>query len=136
MAAIVSVLVAVLSLAVQTARAAARAANCMNNLKQIGLAFHNYHSANGTFPMSQTRRDAHGNGHSVFVAILPYMAEVPVYNGYNFSLEDWHTSNQTSVMTQITTFLCPDNPNIENVPAGEVRFPESRSTFAKTHCLR
>jgi len=66
-AAIVSVLVADLLPAVQTARAAARAASCMNNLKQIGLAFHNYHSANGTFPMTQTRRDAHGNGHGVLV---------------------------------------------------------------------
>ena len=131
--AIVSVLVALLLPAVQTARAAARAASCVNNLKQIGLALLNYHSANGTFPMSQTRGDGHGNGHSVFMAILPYMEEVRVYNSYNFSLENWHASNQTSVMTRITAFLCPDNPNVENVPAGEVRFPESRSTFAQTH---
>jgi len=131
--AIVSVLVALLLPAMQTARAAARAANCVNNLKQIGLALHNYHSANGTFPMSQTVGEGHGNGHSVFLAILPYLEEVRVYNSYNFSLENWHTSNQTAVMTRITTFLCPDNPNVDNVPAGEVRFPESRSTFAQTH---
>jgi len=131
--AIVSVLVILLLPAVQTARAAARAAGCVNNLKQIGLALHNYHTANGTFPMSQTFGEGHGNGHSAFMAILPYMEGVRVYNGYNFSLEDWHDSNQTSVMTRITTFLCPDNRNVDNVPAGEVRFPESRSTFAQTH---
>jgi len=131
--AIVSVLVALLLPAVQTARAAARAASCVNNLKQIGLALHNYNAANGTFPMSQTQGEGHGNGHSAFMAILPYMEEVRVFNGYNFWLENWHTSNQTSVMIRITTFLCPDNPNVDNVPAGEVRFPESRSTFAQTH---
>ena len=132
-AAVVTVLVALLLPAVQTARAAARAASCVNNLKQIGLALHNYHSANGTLPMSQTRGDAHGNGHSVFMAILPYLEEVRVYNGYNFSLENWHPSNQTSVMTRISAYVCPDNPNVDEVPAGEVRFPESRSTFAQTH---
>ncbi|MFI5456491.1 MAG: DUF1559 domain-containing protein [Isosphaerales bacterium] len=131
--AIVSVLVAVLLPAVQTARAAARAASCVHNLRQIGLALHNYHSANNTFPMSQTRGEGHGNGHSVFTAILPYMGEVDAYNAYNFDLENWHAANQTSVTYRITTFLCPDNPNVENVPAGEVRFPESRSTFAMTH---
>jgi type II secretory pathway pseudopilin PulG len=131
--AIVSVVVAVLLPAVQTARAAARAASCVNNLKQIGLALLNYESANGTFPMSQTRGDGHGNGHSVFTAILPYMEEARVYNSYNFSLENWHATNQTSVMTRMTAFLCPDNPNVDNVPASEVRFPESRSTFAQTH---
>jgi len=131
--AIVGVTVALLLPAVQTARAAARAASCVNNLKQIGLAVSNYESANGTFPMSQTIGEGHGNGHSVFTAILPYMEEVSLYNSYNFSLENWRASNQTSVTARITTFLCPDNPTVDNVPAGEVRFPESRSTFARTH---
>ena len=88
--AIVGVMVALLLPAVQTARAAARAASCVNNLKQIGLALHNYHSANDTFPMSQTVGEGHGNGHSVFMAILPYLEVVRVYNGYNFCLENWH----------------------------------------------
>jgi len=131
--AIVGVLAAILVPGVQTARAAARAASCVNGLKQIGLALHNYQSAINTFPMSQTFGEGHGNGQSVFTLILPFMEEVRVFNGYNFWLENWHASNQTSVMTRITTFLCPDNPNVDNVPAGEVRFPESRSTFAQTH---
>jgi type II secretory pathway pseudopilin PulG len=131
--AIVSVLVTVLLPAVRTARAAARAASCANNLKQIGLALHNYHAAVGTFPLSQTSGEGHGNGHSGFALFLPYVDEVRAYNGYNFSLENWHSANQTSVATRITTFLCPENANVENLPAGEVRFPESRSIFARTH---
>jgi type II secretory pathway pseudopilin PulG len=131
--ALVSVLVAILPPAVRAARAAARAAGCVNNLRQLGLALHNYHSANDTLPLSQIRGDGHGNGHSAFMAILPFMEETRTYNAYNFSLENSDASNQTAVMTRITAYLCPDNPTVENVPAGEIRFPESRSTFARTH---
>jgi type II secretory pathway pseudopilin PulG len=131
--AIISVLVAVLLPVVQTASAAARASSCTNNFKQIGLALLNYESANGTLPMSQTKGEGHGIGHSVFTAILPYLEQTRVYNGYNFSLENWHSANQTAVTTRIDTFLCPENKNVDSVPAAEVRFPESRSTFARTH---
>ena len=131
--AIASVLVLFLLPAVQLARAAAREASCVNNLKQIGLAMHNYASANDVFPMSQTSGAGHGVGHSVFTAILPYLDEVRIYNGYNFALESWHGANRTEVGTRLATYLCPDNPDVKNVLAQEVRFPESRSTFAKSH---
>ena len=130
---IVSLLVLLLLPAVQTARAAAREAACVNNLKQIGLALHNYCSAVGTFPMSDTRGAGHGHGHSAFTQILPYLEESRIYNAYNFWQENWHATNITTAATRVTTFLCPDNPDDKNVPASEVRFPESRSTFAKTH---
>jgi type II secretory pathway pseudopilin PulG len=132
-AAIVSVLVVLLLPAVQTARAAAREATCVNNLKQIGLALQNYHDATGVFPMSDTRGAGHAHGHSAFTLILPYLEQARIYNDYNFSLENWHGTNDTAVATQVAAFLCPDNPDVKNVPASEVRFPEGRSTFAKTH---
>jgi prepilin-type N-terminal cleavage/methylation domain-containing protein len=132
--AVIGVLLAILLPAVQDARAAARANSCVNNLKQIALGLHNYNAANESFPMSQTLgSEGHGNGHSVFMAILPYMEQVAVYNAYNFFLENWHAANNTSVGVPIDTYLCPDNPDTKGVPAGEVRFPESRSTFAKGH---
>jgi prepilin-type processing-associated H-X9-DG protein len=131
--AVIGVSLALVLPAVRSARAAAREASCVENLKQIGLALHNYRSANEVLPMSQVRGEGHGNGHSVFTSLLPYMELVPLYNGYNFWDENYQIANQTAVRTRVETFLCPDNPDIENVPAAEVRYPESRSVFAKAH---
>jgi prepilin-type processing-associated H-X9-DG protein len=136
-AAVAGVVLAILVPAIATARAAARAANCVTHLKQIGLALHNYASANGVLPMSQVRglgyNDGHGNGHSVFTIVLPYMEQARIYNAYNFHLENWHVANETVTRLQVETFLCPDNPDAESIPASEVRYPESKSTFAKGH---
>ena len=131
--ALVGLTVALVLPTIQSARAAAREAGCMQNLKQIGLALINYERSQGTLPMSQVRGEGRGSGHSVFTAILPYMEQIPLYNGYNFWMENYDISNQTAVRTRVLTFLCPDNPNIENVAATDVRFPESRSSFAKAH---
>ncbi len=131
--AVVGVLLALLLPAVQEARAAARAVSCDRNLKQMSLALHNYYAAWNLFPMSQVHGEGHGNGHSVFTSILPFMEQVPLYNMYNFHLENWQAANHTVVRDKVDTFLCPDNPDINLVRAAEVRYPESRSTFAKTH---
>ncbi len=137
MAGVVMIMMALVIPAVQNARAAARRSSCVNNLKQIALAFHNYESANGTLPMSQTAglgvQDGHGTGSSVFAALLPYMEMAAVYNAYNFHLENWHATNETVTRTTVQVFLCPDNPDTEGTPAWEVRYPESRATFAKGH---
>src|SRR5881227_3535901 len=95
--AIIAVLIALLLPAVQSAREAARRAQCTNNLKQIGLAMHNYHSAYGTFPMGvsaslNTWNSSHcgcsaqitWNGWSVHSMLLPYLEATPVYNAINF----------------------------------------------------
>ena len=83
--------------------------------------------------MSQVRGEGRGNGHSVFMLILPYVEQVAVYNAYNFWLENYDITNQTAVRARVPTFVCPDNPNIDDVAAIDVRFPDSRSTFAKNH---
>lgn len=121
--------------ALQDARAAARRASCIDNLKQMGVALFNYQSAWNVLPMSQVRGEGHANGHSVFSIILPFLNEAPLFNSYNFHLENWHTANATSVQTQVSTYPCPDNPSIDNVPASELNLEgaESRSTFAKSH---
>ncbi|MHB1559606.1 MAG: DUF1559 domain-containing protein [Isosphaeraceae bacterium] len=125
--AIIAVLIALLLPAVQAAREAARRAQCTNNLKQIGLAMHNYHSTYDVFPMGVSASNnpwnsANGcsalvtwNGWSVHAALLPYLEATPVYNAINFSFDPLVCNSQnfqnTAFLTLIPAFLCPTDPN-------------------------
>lgn len=83
--AIIAVLIALLLPAVQQAREAARRSQCKNNLKQIGLALHNYHDVYNTFPNGNIASIYGGWGMSWYMRILPYADAAPVYNQLNFS---------------------------------------------------
>src|SRR5262249_19123059 len=122
--AIIAVLIALLLPAVQAAREAGRRAQCVNNLKQIGLALHNYHSANGVFPMGGTmspRTTGQGTPYddwcvwSAQALMLSYLEQTPVYNSINFSWAaegDGNYSgaiNGTAFNTVIMSFLCPSD---------------------------
>jgi len=123
--AIIAVLIALLLPAVQAAREAARRSQCVNNLKQIGIALHNYHDVNGTFPMGSgsgvltpaTMTYAAKECWSIHAAILPQLEQTAVYNAINFNFSCDSTGYPTAYpnwtvffRAQISTFLCPSDP--------------------------
>jgi prepilin-type N-terminal cleavage/methylation domain-containing protein/prepilin-type processing-associated H-X9-DG protein len=103
--AIIAVLIALLLPAVQAAREAARRVQCVNNLKQIGLALHNYHSINNAFPLGRTIPQ--GGSFSPQARILQFIEQGVVFNTLNFSLAWSDVSNSTGIATTVNSFLCP-----------------------------
>ncbi len=111
--AIIGVLIALLLPAVQAAREAARRAQCTNNLKQLGLAAHNYVDTNGVFP-TQIGGIPNWFGDSDYrtswmVQILPEMEQRNLFNAYNFAADRAaYSFNNTTVMaTPVSSFTCP-----------------------------
>ena len=81
--AIIAVLIALLLPAVQQAREAARRSQCKNNLKQIGLGYHNYHDTFLMFPTASGQTNS-GWAHSQWVSMLPFMDGAPMYKKWDF----------------------------------------------------
>ena len=117
--AIIAVLIALLLPAVQAAREAARRAQCVNNLKQLGLGLHNYHSSNNTFPMALGLCGPDGSnwhGPSVLVYLLGYMEQQQLYNAFNFDVACviGAAANLTAVNTTVSyrsvnVLICPSD---------------------------
>jgi prepilin-type N-terminal cleavage/methylation domain-containing protein/prepilin-type processing-associated H-X9-DG protein len=121
--AIIGVLIALLLPAVQAAREAARRSQCTNNLKQIGLAVHNYMDSHGRFPIGRGTRPARPYditsryNFSGFSMILPYMEQRPLFNSINFSLTvTIQDGNTTALATVVSSYLCPSES--QRTPAG------------------
>jgi prepilin-type N-terminal cleavage/methylation domain-containing protein/prepilin-type processing-associated H-X9-DG protein len=114
--AIISVLVALLIPAVQKAREAAARTQCTNNLKQIGLALHNYNDRNKRFPTSGEGVDATGTGttfdlQSMFTHILPFVEGGALFDQYDMSTPyNGSASNIAVAQNVVATYLCPTNP--------------------------
>ncbi len=118
--AIIAVLIALLLPAVQAAREAARRIQCTNNLKQIGLALHNYESTNNALPIACIVTRGAGNapifgGWGPLARILPYLEGQNGYSACNFSLPNEHEANITAMGLQTAAFLCPSDPNMKTV---------------------
>ena len=116
--AIIAVLIALLLPAVQAAREAARRSQCVNNLKQLGLALQNYVDVNGLLPphgmlpvAAPGQNVAYMNDFSMKARLLPYMEQNVLFNalnqGYNFN----HFVHPTAGGTRVNNFLCPSDSN-------------------------
>lgn len=120
--AIIAVLVALLLPAVQQAREAARRSSCKNNLKQIGVALHNYHDTFSLLPpgyivrniaasqMASMETAQNGPGFAWGTMILPYVEQPALYDGMNFEGNATDTQNLAMGRRTISTYLCPSDP--------------------------
>jgi prepilin-type N-terminal cleavage/methylation domain-containing protein len=118
--AIIAVLIGLLLPAVQSAREAARRAQCVNNLKQISLAASNYADVVGTLPMGWPLEwdYAHsltlGSRHSVFVALLLFLEQRAIFDAVNFNFTVYTAQNQTIHGVGLATLRCPSDPAVMN----------------------
>jgi prepilin-type N-terminal cleavage/methylation domain-containing protein/prepilin-type processing-associated H-X9-DG protein len=117
--AIIAVLISLLLPAVQSAREAARRAQCVNNLKQLGLAMHNYHDVNDALPLGRTIQAGNYRPFSQQARILGYMEQNNVFNALNFNLSSYDVSNATGASISISSFLCPTDTSAL-IPTGQV----------------
>jgi prepilin-type N-terminal cleavage/methylation domain-containing protein len=121
--AIIAILIALLLPAVQQAREAARRTQCRNNLKQLGLALHNYHDNFTKFPPGSFwnipwppppgNTTVHHKG-SILIHLLPYIDQAPLYNQYNFIIANTDVATFPGSTTELRTtvipgYLCPSN---------------------------
>lgn len=144
--AIIAILIALLLPAVQQAREAARRTQCKNNLKQLGLALHNYHDVFGTFPENELARNDSADGGPYddppmtpaqavptlgwLARLLPYIEQAPLYSSINMSGTPGQNAgakvvgngapatNIAARRTIITAFLCPSNPQAKKLANG------------------
>jgi prepilin-type N-terminal cleavage/methylation domain-containing protein/prepilin-type processing-associated H-X9-DG protein len=144
--AIIAVLIALLLPAVQSARESARRMQCVNNLKQMGLALHNYEGAVGSFPSGVISTLANPNwtmppgqctafptdlgpGWSLFALMFPYLEQQTLTNSLNFSLPIADPANQTTRETRIAMYVCPSDTGPISVSMYDCGDPPSASNI-------
>lgn len=114
--AVIAILVALVLPAVQQARESARRTQCRNNLHQLGVALHNYHSGHGLFPPSSTSDVEQGGWipqpetrhiHSWASLILPYIDQAPLYNTIDYNVSSLSLVNRPTAGALIPVYRCP-----------------------------
>ena len=113
--AIIAILVAILLPAVQQARESARRVSCKNNLKQIGLALHNYQDVHGVFPNVNANNTLSGG--STFTSILPQIDGANAYDAYDFNKSNSDPYNIGVTGQQLPFYLCPTAVMRRDVPS-------------------
>jgi prepilin-type N-terminal cleavage/methylation domain-containing protein/prepilin-type processing-associated H-X9-DG protein len=154
--AIIAVLIGLLLPAVQSAREAARRAQCVNNLKQIGLAIANYESSHGCFVSGYISSNVplppqlgvpgynpdpatndNGPGWGWLALLLPHIEQGPLYNAINVNLPTWVSDNATVVTVELSVYLCPSannpTPTCAMVDANGNLLPVANQQFARAN---
>ena len=118
--AIIGILVALLLPAVQTAREAARVMQCKNNLKQIGIALHNYHDVHKIFPPSSHWRNRAGAdiqqrnnpnlSENWVIMMLPYFEQQPLFDSFDLTQYIPHAANAAARSVELEGMMCPSDP--------------------------
>jgi prepilin-type N-terminal cleavage/methylation domain-containing protein len=153
--AIIGLLISLLLPAVQAARGAARQTQCVNNLKQIGLAIASYESSKGCIvsgyisanrPLSvlgvpgynpDPQTNDNGPGWGWLALLLPEIEQAPLYGAINFSLPTWVPENGTAVLVSVNVFLCPSannpTPTCPMVDSNQNLLPVASQHFARAN---
>jgi len=134
--AIIAVLIALLLPAVQQAREAARRTQCKNNVKQLGLAMHNYHDTHNRFPINslqwgspaQTPEWTATQHGTELTMILPYIDQAPLYNQINFTIPNAETivvGGKPIYDIVIPAFLCPTSTSPDTTGRAKTNYAPS-----------
>lgn len=141
--AIIAILIGLLLPAVQKVRAAAARMSCSNNMKQLGLAHHNFESANSTFPpMTTDATYTKAPNHYCLTFILPYIEQGSLANLINMQVDGYAVSNFTAFTQPVKTFMCPaapleptivyntPSPKYATLPSGVTQIRMGRTDYA------
>jgi prepilin-type N-terminal cleavage/methylation domain-containing protein/prepilin-type processing-associated H-X9-DG protein len=124
--AIIGILVSMLLPAVQQAREAARRSDCVNHLKQIGLALHNYHDTYKRFPFGM---GGTGGKYSALSQMLPFLEQRPLYDRIDFHLPFDDPKNAPARLTELSEFRCPsDVQNTQPTAGGAINYYPNKGT--------
>jgi len=129
--AIIAILIALLLPAVQQAREAARRTQCKNNLKNIGLAFHNFESTYSYLPTSLRPPSANTTRIAALTELLPYIEQAPLYSRYDQTI-NWSVGVNIPIsQTRVPVFQCPSDVDagvLDTAPPGSAFTPNIAST--------
>lgn len=133
--AIIGILIALLLPAVQAAREAARRMQCCNNLKQVGLAMHNYENQHKALPMGLVTDPAISGwpGHTTQALMLPFLEQSALYGQYDFTKRALLAPNRTVITQVIATFNCPSDPNTGQPSVNSAGASSSVNGYARSN---
>jgi prepilin-type processing-associated H-X9-DG protein/prepilin-type N-terminal cleavage/methylation domain-containing protein len=131
--AIIAILIGLLLPAVQKVRDSAARARCANNLKQLGLALHQFHDSHQVFPASGWTRAGPGNPGGKYVGwrslTLPFIEQENLQKLYDFNSNWWEGTNPTAAAVPVKTYQCPSTPRGPDVLSAVAHPPRPALTF-------